>query len=155
MKRMLLALAVVFAVAGLSACNAPKAPDAGPAQAAFDAAKAGGVDAANADLKTADDKLTGAKAEIDKQNKKFSMMRDYKGAEAMLNDSKAASEKSLNDKKAADEAAAKAKAEEAAKKGKGGKKAAAPAAKSDPVKDAKAKAEKAGQKEIDKMTKKK
>jgi colicin import membrane protein len=124
MKRMILALAVVFAVAGLSACNPPKAPDAGPAQASFDAAKAAGVDAANADLKTADDKLTAAKAEIDKQNKKFSMMRDYKGAEAMLNDSKSASDKALADKKAADDAAAAKKAadEAAAKAKKGGKK---------------------------------
>jgi len=129
MKRLLLAIAVVFAVAGLSACNPPKAPDAGPAQAAFDAAKAAGVDAAqNADLKAADDKLTAAKAEIDKQNKKFSMMRDYKAAEAMLNDSKSSSEKALSDKKAADEAAAaakkKAEEEAAAKKAmkKGGKK---------------------------------
>jgi hypothetical protein len=151
MKRVLVALAVVFAVAGLSACNAPKAPDAGPAQAAFDAAKAGGV----ADMKAAEDKLTAAKAEIDKQNKKFSMMRDYKAAQSMLDDAKATSEKSLADKKAADEAAAKAaeEAKKAAAAKKGGKKA-APAAKSDPMKDAKAKAEKAGQKEIDKMMKK-
>ena len=121
MKRMLVALAVIFAVAGLSACNAPKAPDAGPAQAAVDAAKAGGV----TDTKAADDKLAAAKAEIDKQNKKFSMMRDYKAAEAMLADAKGTAEKSLSDKKAADEAAAKAKAEEEAKKAaakKGGKK---------------------------------
>ena len=151
MKRLLLALVVVFAVAGLSACNAPKAPDAGPAQAAFDAAKAGGVDAANPDMKTADDSLNSAKAEIEKQNKKFSMMRDYKAAGDMLTASKAASEKALNDKKAADEAAAKA-AEEAAKAKKGGKKAPA-AKKSDPVKDAKAKLEKAGQSAIDKMKK--
>jgi len=143
MKRMLLVFAVVLAVAGLSACNAPKAPDAAPAQASMDAAKAAG-----ADVKMADEKMTAAKAEIDKQNKKFSMMRDYKAAEAMLGEAKAASDKSMADKKAADEAAAKAAAEAAAKK-KGGKKA-APAAKADPIKDA----QKAGQKEIDKMMKK-
>jgi len=152
MKRLLLALAVVFAVAGLSACNAKKAPDAGPAQAAFDAAKAGGADAAG--LKAAEDSLNSAKAEIEKQNKKFSMMRDYKAAEDQLAGSKAASEKALSDKKAADEAAAKKAAEEAAAKAakKGGKKAPA-AKKSDPVQDAKAKLEKAGQSAIDKMKK--
>ena len=120
MKRVLVALAVVFAVAGLSACNAPKAPDAAPAQASFDAAKAAG-----ADVKGAEDKLNAAKAEIDKQNKKFSMMRDYKAAASMLDDAKATADKSLADKKAADEAAAKAKADEEAKKAaaKKGKKA--------------------------------
>jgi colicin import membrane protein len=124
MKRLLLALAVVFAVAGLSACNTQKAPDAGPAQAAVDAAKAAGVDSAkSADMKAAEDSLNAAKAEIDKQNKKFSMMRDYKAAGDMLASSKSASEKALAEKKAADEAAAKA-AEEAAKAKKGGKKAA-------------------------------
>ena len=130
MKRVLLALAVVFAVAGLSACNAPKAPDAGPAQAAFDAAKAAGVDAAQyPDMKSAEDSLVAAKTEIEKQNKKFSMMRDYKSAQGMLAGSQAASEKALNDKKAADEAAAQKKAaDEAAAKAaaaakKGGKKA--------------------------------
>lgn len=111
MKRVLLALAVVLAVAGLSACNAPKAPDAAPAQASMDAGKAAG-----ADMKAADDKLAAAKAEIDKQNKKFSMMRDYKAAEGMLAEAKGAADKAIADKKAADEAAAKAAAEAAAKK---------------------------------------
>jgi len=113
MKRLLLALTVVFAVAGLTACNKP-APDVAPAQAAFDAAKAGGVDPANADMKAADDSLTAAKAEIDKQNKKFSMMRDYKAAAGMLAAAQSSAEKALSDKKAADEAAAKAAAEKAA-----------------------------------------
>jgi len=125
MKRVLLMFAVVFAVAGLSACKAPVSPDAGPAQTAVTAAKAANVDAAKfPDMKMAEDKLTAAIAEIDKQNKKFSMMRDYKAAASMLGEAKAAADKALNDKKAADEAAAKAAAEEAAKK-----KAAKPAAK--------------------------
>lgn len=111
MKRMLLVFAVVVAVAGLSACNAPKPPDTAAAQSSMDAAKAAG-----ADTKGADDKMTAAKAEIDKQNKKFSMMRDYKAAEAMIADAKAAADTALAAKKAADEEAAKKAAEEAAKK---------------------------------------
>jgi hypothetical protein len=151
MKRVLLVLAIAFAVAGLSACNTPKAPDAAAAQSAVDAAKSAGVDSAkSADMKAAEDKLAAAKAEIDKQNKKFSMMRDYKAADGMLNEAKAAADKALADKKAADEAAAKAAAEEAAKK-KGGKK---PAAKADPAKQAKSAAEKAGQDAINKAVKK-
>lgn len=123
MKRLLLALTVVFAVAGLSACNKP-APDVGPAQAAVKAAHDAGVEAANPDMKAADDSLTAASAEIDKQNKKFSMMRDYKSAAGMLSAAQSSAEKALNDKKAADEAAAKAKAdkEAAMKAKKGGKK---------------------------------
>lgn len=117
MKRALLVCAVILAVAGLSACKGPNPPDAAPAQAAMDAAKAAGVDSAKyADMKTAQDKMAAAQAEITRQKGRMGMMQDFKAAEAMLGEAKASAEKALAAKKADDEAAAKKAAEEAAKK---------------------------------------
>ncbi len=131
MKRFALVLMFAMSLAFLAGCNTAKAPDQemAAAQSALAAAKAANVDANTyPDMKKAEDSMNAAKAELDTQAKKFSFMRDYKPATAMLMDSKAAAEKAMADQKAAMEKAAAEKA--AAEKAAAEKAAAEKAAKS-------------------------
>ena len=119
MKRVALVMMLALSLGFLSACNPAKAPDPemAAAQASLAAAKAANVDAAtDPDMKKAEASMSAAKAELDKQNSRFSFMRDYKAATAMLMDSKAASDNAMAAAKAAMEKAAaeKAAAEKAA-----------------------------------------
>jgi colicin import membrane protein len=125
MNRIALVMMLALSLGFLSACNVAQAPDQelAAAQAGLAAAKAANVDAATyPDMKKAEDSMSAAKAELDKQNGKFSFMRDYKVATSLLMDSKAASDKAMAaakvamEKAAAEKAAAeKAAAEKAAK----------------------------------------
>jgi colicin import membrane protein len=117
MKRSLLVVLMVASMAWLSACNTQKAPEQelSAAKAAMDAAAAANIDPANADFKKAKETLSAAAAELNAQDKKWSLTRDYKKAQSMLAEVKTLADKALGDHKAAMEAKAKAEAEAKAK----------------------------------------
>ncbi|MBI4083815.1 MAG: hypothetical protein HY423_14520 [Candidatus Lambdaproteobacteria bacterium] len=121
MSRWLWVVVAVAALTWFAGCQAEKPPqqEMDAAKASLDAAKQANVDPnAFPDMKKAEDAFNKGKAEVDTQNKKFSLSRDYKNAKASFAEAKMSADKAMADNKAAMEKAAaeKAAAEAAAKK---------------------------------------
>jgi len=106
MRKMFVVLPLIFGLALMVGCAKPPQLDIQAAKAAIDAAQAAGAaDYAAASLQAAQGAQSSLDAELQAQEKKFALFRNYNNAKKLAADTKAAGDKAVADANAGKEQA--------------------------------------------------